>query len=80
MKIKQDLTKKYYDMINAFNADNMLKKQGEFFVKEKELFKNKDERLFKDIELLEELEFSIRHDFIKIVEVDRDNLNESELF
>jgi len=80
MKIKQDLTKKYYDMINAFNADNMLKKQGEFFVKEKELFKNKDERLFKDIELLEELEFSIRHNFIKIVEVDRDSLNESELF
>lgn len=74
LKIKNDVSSKYYDMLNSFNADNILKEEGKYFEKEKELFKNKDERLMKDIELLKELEFNLRHEFVKIVEIDRDNL------
>lgn len=74
LNIKDDVTDKYYDMLNSFNADNILKEEGKYFDKEKELFKNKDERLMKDIELLKELEFNLRHEFMKIVEIDRDSL------
>lgn len=74
LKIKNDVTDKYYDMLNSFNADNILKEEGKYFDKEKELFKNKDERLMKDVELLKELEFNLRHEFVKIVEIDRDSL------
>ena len=74
LKIKKDVTGKYYDMLNSFNADNILKEEGKYFDKEKELFKNKDERLMKDIDLLKELEFNLRHEFVKIVEIDRDSL------
>jgi len=74
LKIKKDVTNKYYDMLNSFNADNILKEQGKYFDKEKELFKNKDKRLMKDVELLQELEFVLRHEFVKIVEIDRDIL------
>lgn len=74
LKIKNDVTSKYYDMLNSFNADNILKEEGKYFDKEKELFKNKDKRLMKDIELLKELEFNLRHEFVKIIEIDRDSL------
>ena len=74
LKIKNDVSDKYYDMLNSFNADNILKEEGKYFDKEKELFKNKDERLMKDIDLLKELEFNLRHEFVKIVEIDRDSL------
>jgi len=74
LKIKKDVSSKYYDMLNSFNADNILKEEGKYFDKEKELFKNKDERLMKDIDLLKELEFNLRHEFVKIVEIDRDSL------
>ena len=74
LKIKNDVSDKYYNMLNSFNADNILKEEGKYFDKEKELFKNKDERLMKDIELLKELEFNLRHEFVKIVEIDRDSL------
>lgn len=74
LKIKNDVSDKYYDMLNSFNADNILKEEGKYFDKEKELFKNKDKRLMKDIELLKELEFNLRHEFVKIVEIDRDSL------
>ena len=74
LKIKNDVSDKYYDMLNSFNADNILKEEVKYFDKEKELFKNKDERLMKDIELLKELEFNLRHEFVKIVEIDRDSL------
>ena len=76
LKIKQDLTNKYYNMIGAFSADNTLKLQGQYFDKEKELFKKQDERLMNDIQLLEELEFNLRHEFVKIVEIDRNSLGE----
>ena len=74
LKIIKDVSSKYYNMLNSFNADNILKEEGKYFDKEKELFKNKDERLMKDIELLKELEFNLRHEFVKIVEIDRDSL------
>lgn len=38
----------------------------------KRLVKNEDERLMHDIELLEDLEFNLRHEFYKIVKVERE--------
>ena len=81
MKILEDVTNKYYEMLNSFRADNTLKVaeiqenkiayDESFFDIEKRLIKNNDERLMHDIELLEELEFNLRHEFIKIVRVER---------
>ena len=86
IKIKKDVTDKYYDMLNSFRADNAVKieeiqngtnfSDKTYYEVEKELIKNNDERLMKDIELLEALEFDLRHEFVKIVEIDRDDLVE----
>lgn len=82
MKIIEDVTDKYYNMLNSFRADNFIKvneiKHNEiafgepFYEVEKRLIKNNDERLMNDIKLLEELEFNIRHEYIKIVRVEGD--------
>jgi len=82
VKILEDVTDKYYDMLNSFRADNSLKvseiKDNEiafgesYYDVEKRLIKNNNERLMKDIELLEELEFNLRHEIIKIVRVERE--------
>lgn len=74
IKVKEDVTDKYYQMIAAFNADNVLKCNNKFFEKEKKLFEKKDKRLMKDIDLLQELEFDLRHEFVKIVKIDREKL------
>ncbi len=79
MKIIEDVTDKYYEMLDSFRADNFLKVMeiqdneiayGEsYFDIEKRLIKNKDERFMKDIELLEELEFNLRLNNIRIVRI-----------
>ena len=84
IKVKQDVTDKYYDMINSFRADNTVKvreiKDNEiafdksFFEIEKDLIKSNNERLINDIELLEELEYGLSHDYLKIVVIDRESL------
>lgn len=88
IKIIEDVTDKYYDMLNSFRADNTLKVReikdneiafGEsYYDIERRLIKNNNERLMKDIELLEELEFDLRHENIKIVKVDRESLFDKE--
>ncbi len=82
MKVIEDVTDKYYNMLNSFRADNSIKvseiKDNEiafgesFYDVEKRLIKNNDERLMNDIDLLEELEFNLRHEFIKIVRLERE--------
>lgn len=82
MKIISDETNKYYNMLNSFRADLFLKIEeildnriafGEsYFDIEKRLIKNKDENFMNHYELLEELEFDLRHENLKIVRVDRD--------
>lgn len=77
----EDVTDKYYEMLDSFRADNTLKVMeiqeneiayGEsYFDIEKRLIKNKDEKLMNDINLLEELEFELRHDNIRIVRIDK---------
>lgn len=86
MKIIADVTEKYYEMLNSFNADNNLKvaeiKENKiaydksFFEIEKDLIKNNNVRFMDDIVLLNELEFDLRHEFVKIVKIDRDGENE----
>ena len=77
----EDVTDEYYPMLNSFRADNTIKvreiKDNEFafgesyYEIEKRMIKNNDERLMYDIELLEELEFNLRYEFIRIVRVKR---------
>lgn len=85
MKIIEDVTDKYYKMLDSFRADNSLKVKeiqenliafGEsYFDIEKRLIKNKNKELMNDIELLEELEFELRHDNIRIVRIDKGSDN-----
>ena len=79
IEIIEDVTDKYYDMLNSFRADNVIKvsevKNNEFafgesyYEMEKRLIKSDDKRLMNDIDLLNELEFYIRHKNIKIIRV-----------
>lgn len=81
MKVLEDVTDKYYEMINSFRADNIVKVREvkdnlisfgkSYFEIEKRMIKNNDERLMGDIELLDELVFNLRHEYIKIVRVER---------
>ena len=83
MKILEDVTYKYYNMINSFSADNLIKVReiqdneiafGEsFYEVEKRLIKNNYEGLMNDIELLEELEFNLRRGIVKIVRVESED-------
>lgn len=82
MKILEDVTDEYYNMLNSFRADNAIKireiKDNEiafhksFFDIEKDLIRENNVHFMEDIELLNELEFNLRHEFIKIVRVERE--------
>ena len=84
IKVKQDVTNEYYNMLDSFRADSYIKireiQDGiiyydrSFFEIEKELIRNNNEQFMKDIELLEKLEFGLRHEYLKIVVIDRDSL------
>lgn len=71
-KTKNDVTYKYENMIQAFECDfNLPFNYGDFtmFDDLKRLIESKNERLSKDIELLQELSFGVRYGNLKIVEV-----------
>ena len=71
-KIKQkDVTKRYENMIQAFECDfNLPFNYNDFtmFDDLKRLIQNKNKRLVKDIELLQELAFGIRYGNLKIID------------
>lgn len=61
---------KYNNMISSFSADFWLAQVGDEKLKElQRMIDSKDISLMKDIELLEELDFNLRHGKIIIVEV-----------
>lgn len=74
-----DVTKKYENMIDSFNADYILALNDSYGInymvqslkriKNKESLTKKDEKLLEDLYLLSELDFNLRHGFIKIVKV-----------
>lgn len=71
-KNKNDVTYKFEKMIQAFECDfNLPFNYGDFtmFDDLRRLIENKNIRLCKDIELLQELSFGIRYGNLKIVEV-----------
>ena len=84
IKVKKDVTNEYYDMLDSFRADNVVKVREiqdnkltydkSYYEIEKEQIKNKNQRLMNDMELLEKLEFGLRQEYLKIVEIDRDSL------
>ena len=66
----KNVTNKYLDMIDAFSCDFNLAKENdrESIPILQELINNKDERLLKDIDLLVELSYQLRHCKVKIIE------------
>lgn len=63
-------TTKYNNMISSFSADFWLAQQSnEKFKELQSMIDNQNPNLMKDIELLEKLEFNLRHGKVKIVEV-----------
>lgn len=72
LKIKQkDVTKEYENMIQAFECDfNLPFNYNDFTIFDdlKRLIQNKNERLVKDIELLQEFSFGIRYGNLKIID------------
>lgn len=68
---RKDVTKKYENMIQAFECDfNLPFNYNDFtmFDDLKRLIQNKNERLVKDIELLQEFSFGIRYGNLKIID------------
>lgn len=63
--------KKYYDMIEAFEADFyfMVNGDGCKLMEIGELIEKEDKRLMNDIYLLSELAYNIKHGKIKIMNV-----------
>jgi hypothetical protein len=68
-KEKVDVTEKYYKMIRMFGADMSLAKDDIKSFSFDELIKNNTKDIYGDIDLLNELEFKIRHNQIVIMEV-----------
>ena len=68
---QKDVTKRYENMIEAFECDfNLPFNYNDFtlFDDLKRLIQNKNKRLVKDIELLQELAFGIRYGNLKIID------------
>lgn len=68
---QKDVTKRYENMIQAFECDfNLPLNYNDFtlFDDLKRLIQNKNKRLVKDIELLQELSFGIRYGNLKIID------------
>ena len=70
-----DKTDKYVNMIEAFECDFSLAKENNTHYqisKLQAIIENRDEGLMKDIDLLSELSFNLRHGRAKIMEVEND--------
>lgn len=67
----KNVTKKYIDMIEAFECDFALARDGERDLTHlKQGLIDKDSALLNDIALLEELSFDLRHGKAKIIQVE----------
>ena len=72
--MSKDVTQKYIDMIDSFECDfSCAKDRGDFFslslsLLQYQLDTNSNPKLDKDIELLKELSFGLRHGLLKIKE------------
>lgn len=78
-KLNGDVTNKYKNMIEAFECDfGVATDHNDFRILRglPGLIKNRDERIMKDIELLEELSFGLRHGYLKIYDVREEKKND----
>ena len=67
----KDVTKKYINMIEAFECDFVLAKDGkERLTSLQQHIEDRDKDLLEDINLLEELSFNLRHGRAKIYEME----------
>lgn len=66
-----DITEKYVNMIEAFECDFVLARDGERDLNHLEQgLQDKDKALLDDIKLLEELSFDLRYKRAKIIQVE----------
>lgn len=69
----KDVTKRYMYMIDSFNCDFELASDinSDFSLEEmqEQIENNLNLRLIKDIELLSELSFNLRHGYIKMLDI-----------
>lgn len=73
---KADVTEKYKNMIEAFECDFVLVRDGRRKLSSlQQNIDDKDEDLLKDIELLEELSFNLRHGKLKIIEIEEQDID-----
>lgn len=67
----KDVTNKYINMIEAFECDFVLAKDGkERLTSLQQNIENKDKDLLEDINLLQVLSFNLRHNRAKIYELE----------
>lgn len=67
----KDVTNKYINMIEAFECDFVLAKDGkERLTSLQQNIEDKDKDLLEDINLLQELSFNLRHNRAKIYELE----------
>lgn len=67
----KNVTDKYLNMIEAFECDFSIAKNYNKYEKInslRQLIEDQDKDLLKDIELLEELSFNLRHGILKLME------------
>lgn len=66
----KDLTNKYMYMIEAFECDFVFSVRGDFSLRcLQDKIENKENKLLKDINLLEELSFGLRHGYLRIYDI-----------
>lgn len=64
-----DVTNQFINMLEAFESDFVLAREGQrSLIEVQTALQSKNERLLKDIKLLEHLNFGLRHGWFKIYE------------
>lgn len=64
-----DVTERFINMLEAFESDFVLAREGQrSLIEVQTALQSKNERLLKDIRLLEHLNFGLRHEWFKIYE------------
>lgn len=75
----KDTTGEYAQMLEAFECDFALARDDGYGVDDLQMkINNKDERILRDIELLEKLSFGIRNGRIKIMELEEADMKAAE--
>lgn len=76
----KDVTGEYAKMIEAFECDFVLTRDDNDLSDLQKNLQNKDGRILRDIELLEKLSYGIRYGKVKIMEVEKGEERQINIF